>query len=37
MKFGQLIESNMTNIFPMHKILHKNRVEKLLPDPFLKN
>ena len=37
MKFGQLIESNMTNIFPMHKILHKNGVEKLLPDPFLKN
>ena len=36
MKFGQLIEYNMKNIFFL-KSHTKNVVEKLLPDPFLKN
>ena len=31
MKFGQLIESNIGNIFT------QNVVDKLVPDPFLKN
>ena len=34
-KFGQLIEYNMRNIFSWKKT--QNVVEKLLPDPFLKN
>ena len=34
-KFGQLIEYNMRNIFL--KKPHTNVVEKLIPDPFLKN
>ena len=34
MKFGQLLENNMKNIF-LEK-LYKNVVEKLLPSPFLK-
>ena len=32
MKFGQVIEYNMRNIF-----LEKSVVVKLFPDPFLKN
>ena len=32
MNFGQLIEDNMKNIF-----LEQNVVEKLVPDPFIKN
>ena len=35
MKFGQLIEYNMRNIF-LEKS-YKNVVEKLFPDPLLKN
>ena len=35
MKFGQLIEYNIKNIF-LEK-LYKNVLEKLFPDPFLKN
>ena len=35
MKFGQLTESNMKNIF--FKNHAQNMVEKLVPDPFLKN
>ena len=35
MKFGQLIEYNMRNIF-LEKLC-TNVVEKLVPDPFLKN
>ena len=34
MKFGQLIEYNMRNIFIENS--HKNLVEKVLSDPFLK-
>ena len=39
MKFGQLIEYNMRNIFLeiFLKIHTQNAVEKLFPDPFLKN
>ena len=33
MKFGQLIEYNMINIF---QIISQNVVQKLFPDPFLK-
>ena len=33
MKFGQLIEYNMINIF---QIVSQNVVQKLFPDPFLK-
>ena len=36
MKFGQLVECNMRNIFPEKKHT-QNVVEKLFPDPFLKN
>ena len=32
MNVGQLIEDNMKNIF-----LEQNVVEKLVPDPFIKN
>ena len=35
MKFGQLIDYNMRTIFL--KIHTQNMVEKLFPDPFLKN
>ena len=35
MKFGQSIESNMRNIFLKNH--PQNVVEKLFPDPFLKN
>ena len=35
MKFGQLIEYNMRNIFLENHT--QNVVEKLVPDPFLKN
>ena len=35
MKFGQLIECNMGNIFL--KKPQQNLMEKLVPDPFLKN
>ena len=35
MKFGQLIEHNMTNIFLKNHT--QNVVEKLFPGPFLKN
>ena len=35
MKFGQLIEYNMRNIFLGNHI--QNVVEKLVPDPFIKN
>ena len=35
MKFGQLIECSMNNIFL--KTHTQNVVEKLFPDPFLKN
>ena len=35
MKFGQLIESNMRNIFLENHA--QNVVEKLVLDPFLKN
>ena len=33
MKFGQLIEYNMINIF---QIISQNVVQKSFPDPFLK-
>ena len=36
MKFGQLIEYNMRNIFSL-KNHTQNVVEKLVSDPFLKN
>ena len=36
MKFGQLIEYNMRNIFSL-KNHAQNVVEKLVSDPFLKN
>ena len=36
MKFGQLIEYNMRNIF-LKKNHTQNVAEKLFPDPFLKN
>ena len=36
MKFGQLIECNMRNIFVQNNHT-QNKVEKLVPDPFLKN
>ena len=36
MKFGQLIEHNMKNIFA-EKLYTKCGAEKLFPDPFLKN
>ena len=35
MKFGQLIECNMRNIFLKNHT--QNEVEKLVSDPFLKN
>ena len=35
MKFGQLIEYNMTNI--ILKKSSQNMVKKLVPDPFLEN
>ena len=35
MKFGQLIECNMRNIFLQKS--YTKQVEKLVPDPFLKN
>ena len=35
MKFGQLLEYNMRNIFVEKSA--QNMVEKLFPDPFLKN
>ena len=35
MKFGQLIKSNMRNIFL--ETSYPNMVRKLVPDPFLKN
>ena len=35
MKFGKLIEYNLRDIFL--KKLYENVVEKLFPDPFLKN
>ena len=35
MKFGQLIECNIRNIFPKNHT--QNVVEKLASDPFLKN
>ena len=35
MKFGQLIECNMKNIFLEKNT--KNALEKLVPDTFLKN
>ena len=35
MKYGQLIEYNMRTIY--HKNHTQNAVEKLFPDPFLKN
>ena len=35
MKFGQLIEYNMRYFFLKHHA--QNMVEKLFPDPFLKN
>ena len=35
MKFGQLLEYNMRNIFVEKST--QNMVEKLFPDPFLKN
>ena len=35
MKFGQLTEHNMRNIFM--KNAAQNVVEKIVPDPFLKN
>ena len=37
MKFGQLIECNMRNIFLEKTCGGENAVEKLFPDPFLKN
>ena len=36
MKFGQLIEYNMRNIFLEKSYIKQNVVEKLDPDPFLK-
>ena len=36
MKFGQLIEYNMRNIFPILKNLTQNVVKKLVTDPFKK-
>ena len=35
MKFGQFLKHNMTKIFL--KNLKQNMIEKLVPDPFLKN
>ena len=35
MKFGQLVEYNMRNIFLKNHT--QNMVEKLFPDPFLRN
>ena len=35
MKFGQLIDYTVRNIF--HKNHKQNVVEKLVPDPFIKN
>ena len=35
MKFGQLIECNMRNMFLKHHA--QNMVDKLVADPFLKN
>ena len=35
MEFGQLVAYNMRNIFPEKS--YTNMVEKLAPDPFLKN
>ena len=35
MKFGQLIEYNMGNIFPKNHT--QNVLDKLVPDPFLEN
>ena len=35
MKFGHLIECNMRNIFLKNHT--QNIMEKLVPDPFLKN
>ena len=35
MKFGELIECNMRNILTENHM--QNMVEKLFPDPFLKN
>ena len=37
MKFGQLIEYNMRNMFFLKKYHTQNVVEKLFPAPFLKN
>ena len=36
MKFGQLIEYNMRNIFPILENLTQNVVKKLVTDPFKK-
>ena len=36
MKFGPLIEYNMRNTF-LKKKIQKNAVEKLFPDPYIKN
>ena len=35
MKLGQLIEYKIRNIFPQKSF--KNKVEKLVADPFIKN
>ena len=37
MKFGQLIDYNMRNIFLDKSYTKSYMVEKLFPDPFLKN
>ena len=38
MKFGQFIENNAKNIFPEKlKTRTQKMMEKLFPDPFLKN
>ena len=36
MKFGQLIDYDVTNVFFLKNDTH-NVVEKVFPDPFLKN
>ena len=37
MKFGQLIDYSMRKVFFLQKNHTQNMVEKLVPDPFLKN
>ena len=37
MKFGQLIDYSMRKVFFFSKSHTQNMLEKLVPDPFLKN